>query len=83
MEIVCIALQVYLIVCVIRVVCSLLELESSGGLMSTVATLSYAATEPVFATVRRALPMPGDLPIDLSPAIVMIGIGIVRQLLCS
>jgi len=78
----CLILQVYLIICVVRIVTSWLELDRQGGILGSAATLSYAVTEPIFATVRRALPLPGDIPIDISPMVVILLLTFLRGLIC-
>jgi uncharacterized protein YggT (Ycf19 family) len=40
-------------------------------------------TEPLFGTVRRYMPQMGDLPIDLSPIVVFLALGFLRQIFCS
>lgn len=81
MAVICAFLNVYLIICVARVILSWLPSEG-GGVLSAVATLVYTVTEPVFATVRRSLPVPGDLPLDLSPMVVILVLGFFRNILC-
>lgn len=56
-------------------------MDDGGGLFSAINTVTYALTEPVFATFRNVLPRPGDLPIDLAPAVVILGLGLIRALL--
>lgn len=74
-------LQAYLVICVIRVALSWLGSMNDNPILSFVSTITYALTEPVFATVRRALPPMGDLPFDLSPMIVIFGIYVLQALI--
>jgi len=74
--------QGYLIICVIRIVMSWLDMGAGGSILSSIATISYALTEPVFATVRQYMPSMGDLPIDISPMIVILGLSLLRGLIC-
>ncbi len=78
----CIAIQVYLVICVARVVMSWLDMAIDNSIFSSIAGLAYALTEPLFATVRRSLPSMGDLPIDLSPMVIILGLSLLQQLVC-
>lgn len=81
MEVLCIAVQIYLIVCVVRVIFSWIPVGDNGYL-SALQTVSYNLTEPVFAMVRKAIPRPGDLPLDLSPIVIILVLTFLRGLFC-
>jgi uncharacterized protein YggT (Ycf19 family) len=78
----CIIIQVYLVICVVRIVMSWLAMDG-GGILQSIGSISYALTEPLFATVRRYMPQMGDIPIDFSPLIVMLCLGFLQQIICS
>ena len=78
----CWFIQIYVIICVVRVVLSWVPLGDESGILGSISTIAYTVTEPLFNTIRRSIPAFGDLPIDLSPAIVILGLGILRQLFC-
>jgi uncharacterized protein YggT (Ycf19 family) len=82
MGILCLIIQVYLVVCFARVIFSWIPVDGNN-ILSAVSTAVYHATEPLFATVRNVLPRPGDLPIDLSPAVVIIVLGLLRTVVCN
>jgi uncharacterized protein YggT (Ycf19 family) len=82
-ELVCILIQVYLVICVVRVVMSWLDMGGGGTILDSIGTFAVVLTEPLFATVRRYMPQMGDLPIDLSPLVVFLALGLLRQIVCS
>jgi YggT family protein len=87
MDIICILLTLYLLVLFARVILSWVAMASSrppsGGLRQVIEVV-FALTEPVLRPLRGVLP---DLPlgmarIDLSPIIVFIVLGILRNFAC-
>ena len=74
MSIVCALISLYLYVILVRVVLSWFPVDPRGP-MGQVARVVQAATDPVLVPVRRALPNMG--PIDLSPIVVFIFLGVV------
>ncbi len=78
----CWAIQIYLIICVFRVVASWLDLGESGGFLSAATMIAYSFTEPIYQTLRKVLPTPGELPLDLAPAVVIVVLGLIRSLVC-
>ena len=52
-----------------------------NGAMATVAGFLYTVTDPVMKPVRRMLPAVrfGGMAFDLSPVVVIFGIGIIRS----
>ena len=81
MFILCWLTSALLILIVARVILSFIPVEDNG-VIGAIGTLVVNVTEPILATVRRALPMPGDIPLDFSPAIVMFGLFFIRQFVC-
>jgi YggT family protein len=87
MGIICIVLTLYLLVLFARVLLSWVAMASSTpptGAFRQVIEIVYALTEPVLRPLRGVLP---DLPlgmarIDLSPIIVFIVLGILRNFAC-
>ncbi|MDQ3986947.1 MAG: YggT family protein [Actinomycetota bacterium] len=77
MELVCAALTVYWLILLVRVILSWVTMAGSvpasmGGLVRVV----YDLTEPVLGFFRRIIPPLG--PIDISPLIVFILLGVVQ-----
>lgn len=83
MWLICWAIQIYILVCIIRVVLSWLDMGDSGTIFASIGTISWSLTEPVFRMVRSRMPRIGDLPIDFSPAIVILTLGLLREVVCS
>ena len=83
MEIICWLLGVYLIVLILRMVMSWFPI-APGSPFETVASVLYALTEPVLGPLRRAIPPVriGVAALDLSPLIVLLGIQILRGIIC-
>ena len=79
-QILCYLLTLYLFVVLARIVLSWFPLDRDGA-MATVQDVLITVTEPVLGPVRRILPRPGGLPLDLSPLVVMFGIFILQALL--
>lgn len=77
----CWLVQAYIIVCIVRVIMTFIPSQGES-VITTIGTLTYSLTEPLFAFVRRGLPRVGDLPIDFSPAVVIFALGIVRAIIC-
>lgn len=72
MDIVCLAIQLYLVAIFARIVLSFFPL-APGTVMSSIFSALYTVTEPVLGPVRRILPPigAGGMGIDLSPMIVV------------
>jgi len=79
----CLLIQIYLVICVVRVIISWLNMSGSGSILDSIGQIAIVLTEPVFATVRRRMPQMGDLPIDLSPIVVFLVLGFLRQIFCG
>jgi YggT family protein len=80
LDIVCNALNIYLICILGRILLSWFPLDPNGA-MATVAGLLYTITDPVLGPLRRAVPPVriGAAALDLSPIIVIIGIQVVQR----
>ncbi|MDP9402158.1 MAG: YggT family protein [Actinomycetota bacterium] len=72
MEIVCLAIQLYLVAIFARIILSFFPL-APGTVMSSIFSALYTVTEPVLGPVRRVLPPvgAGGIGLDLSPIIVV------------
>ncbi|HVE47053.1 MAG TPA: YggT family protein [Acidimicrobiales bacterium] len=75
MQIVCLAIQLYLVAIFARIVLSFFPL-APGTVMSSIFSTLYTVTEPVLGPVRRVLPPigGGGIGIDLSPMIVVFAV---------
>ena len=78
-SVLCTLITLYLICISLRIVLTWFPLDPDGG-MATVAGLLYVITDPILGPLRRALPAVrlGNLALDLSPIIVIIGLGILQ-----
>lgn len=74
MALICTLINMYVFVLFVRVVLSWFPINPSGP-VGQVSRLVQAATDPVLVPVRRILPNMG--PLDLSPIVVWIVLGIV------
>jgi YggT family protein len=83
MGIVCIALTLYWLAILVRIVLSWFPIGSSSPI-APVNSFLFAITEPVLGPVRRAIPpiRLGAMGLDLSPMIVLFGVSIVRSFIC-
>ena len=77
-------LFLFWIVLLVRVFSSWFPTPYAGPLR-TVMNVVYALTEPVLRPIRNALPpvRMGMVALDLSPIIIFIVIGILRQYVCA
>ena len=83
MVLVCWALSLYLVFVFARILLSWFPLDPSGA-MATVAGFLFTVTDPVLGPLRRAIPPVrlGAAALDLSPLIVILGIYILRGIVC-
>ena len=83
MILVCWALSLYLVFVFARILLSWFPLDPSGA-MATVAGFLFTVTDPVLGPLRRAIPPVrlGAAALDLSPLIVILGIFILRGIVC-
>jgi YggT family protein len=78
MHIVCLALQLYIIIIIGRILLSWFPI-TPGTPMETVDSFLRMLTDPVLGPLRRALPMMrvGGMGLDLSPMIVILFLEII------
>jgi len=83
MGIVCLALTIYLVLIFARILLSWFPLDPNGG-AAVVAGFLYMVTDPVLGPLRRAIPgiRIGNVMLDLSPIIVIIGIQVIQGFIC-
>ena len=83
MILVCWALSLYLVFVFARILLSWFPLDPRGA-MATVAGFLFTVTDPVLGPLRRAIPPVrlGAAALDLSPLIVILGIYILRGIVC-
>ena len=84
MDIVCLALQLYVIVLFARVIFSWFPV-SPGSAMEGIYDVLRMLTEPVLGPLRRAIPPVrlGGMGLDLSPLIALFGIQILQRIVCA
>lgn len=82
MEILCLIIQIYVIICIARVVMSWIGTDTTSSALTSILGITYGLTEPVFGFVRRSIPALGNLPLDISPMIVIMGLLFVQSLIC-
>lgn len=82
MALICALLDVFLIILFLRIILS--WFPSPGGGLDTVIGLLAVATDWVLVPLRRAVPPVriGAGALDLSPMIVMVGVIVLKSLLC-
>lgn len=83
-EIICTALLLYLIAVFGRIILSWFPLDPNG-FGATLAGFLYMVTDPILGPLRRNIPPVrlGAVALDLSPIIVIFGIGILRSSICG
>jgi YggT family protein len=81
MNILCLALSVYSVVLIIRIILSWATMVwSPPPSVAPAVRVIYDLTEPVMSLFRRYIPPMGGL--DLSPIIIFILIGILQGIVC-
>jgi YggT family protein len=80
LDIVCTALNIYLICILARILLTWFPLDPNGA-MATVAGFLFTITDPLLGPLRRAVPPVriGMAALDLSPIIVIIGIQVLQR----
>ena len=83
MEIVCLAITIYTLMILVRIVLTWFPLDPDGA-MATIAGLLFILTDPVLGPLRRVLPPVrlGSVALDLSPIVVLIGLQIIQASIC-
>ncbi|MTA64429.1 MAG: YggT family protein [Actinobacteria bacterium] len=79
---ICIALQLFMILIFARVILS--WFPPTGGVIDQIQNLVITATEWIMGPLRRVIPPVrlGAAALDLSPLIVLLGITVLRSILC-
>lgn len=82
MGFVCFLLTAYLLVVIVRIVLSWFPLDPSG-VMASVSHVLIILTEPLLGPLRRAIPPLrfGNVALDLSPIIVLVGLQILAAVI--
>ena len=82
MVLICLALQFFVILIFVRIILS--WFPPSGGFIDQVQRVVFSATEPVMGPLRRVIPPVrlGAAALDLSPLIVLLGISVIRTIIC-
>jgi YggT family protein len=78
-SIICGALGIFIFMVYARVILSWFPANPNGA-FGQIARIIYQITDPVMLPVQRALPLVG--PLDLSPIVVVIGLSILRSIIC-
>jgi YggT family protein len=83
-EIVCLALNLYVFVVFARVIFSWFPV-TEGSALESIDTFLRMLTEPVLGPLRRLIPAVrfGAMAIDLSPMILIFGVIILQQIICG
>jgi YggT family protein len=82
MNLVCFALYLFMILIFVRIVLS--WFPASEGLFMTIQRLVFNSTEWAMGPLRRVLPPVrlGAAALDLSPLVILLGITVLRSILC-
>ncbi|MFN8035912.1 MAG: YggT family protein [Acidimicrobiia bacterium] len=78
-EILCYLVTAYTVVVFVRIVLSWIPISPTSGAAQLV-RLVYDLTEPVMGPLRRVIPPAGM--IDLSPTVLIIGLFVLRGVVC-
>ena len=83
MELICWALQAFVIVIFLRIILSWFP-ATGEGLLATAQRLTFVATEWIMGPLRRVIPPVrlGAAALDLSPMIVLLGIFVLQPIIC-
>ena len=81
-ELICWALQLFVILIFVRIILS--WFPASDGIFMTVQRFTFTATEWAMGPLRRMLPPVrlGAAALDLSPLVLLIGITVLRGVIC-
>ena len=84
MGLVCAIGWLYLIAIFVRILLSWFPLDPDG-VMATIGGFLYMITDPLLAPLRRVIPPVrlGNVALDLSAIVAIIGLQIVLQIICS
>ena len=86
-EILCIALRVYGYILLARVIISFIPMFSPtwrppDGLRPVIDVI-YGLTEPPLMALRKVVPQPSGMPLDLSFIVLYLIFNLVRRILCN
>jgi YggT family protein len=83
MHLICWLLGVYMLVVLVRIVLSWFPISYGSPLVPVSRVLS-ALTDPILDPLRRAIPPVrlGAMALDLSPLILILGLSILRGIIC-
>jgi YggT family protein len=83
MHLICWLIGVYMVVVLVRIVLSWFPI-SYGSPMVPVSRALAAVTDPILDPMRRAIPPVrlGAMAMDLSPLILILGLSILRGIIC-
>ena len=74
--------QVYNVIVLVRVVMSWVRLPYDHPLMQSLGPLVYGLTEPLLRPIRGWLrPYQGNMPLDFSPLLLMVGLSVAQSIL--
>ncbi len=84
MSVVCLIGYGYLVAIFARILLSWFPLDPDG-IMATVGGFLYVITDPVLAPLRRMIPplRLGNIALDLSAIVVIIGLQIILSIVCG
>lgn len=82
MDLICVLLQLFVVVIFIRIILS--WFPAGSGFMATAQRLVFDATEWIMGPLRRVIPPVrlGAAALDLSPLIILLGISVLRGVIC-
>lgn len=83
MQVICWLIGAYMVVVLVRIVLSWFPISYGSPLVPVSRALS-ALTDPVLDPLRRAIPPVrlGAMALDLSPLILILGLSILRGIIC-
>jgi YggT family protein len=84
MEILCALVTIYILLFFVRMVLTWFPIDPSGP-MGSINSFLFSITEPLMRPVRNVIPIArvGGVGLDLSSMVVIIGLYIVRAIVCS
>ena len=84
MGLICAALQLYIIVIFIRLIMSWFP-PTPGTTYQQIYDVFVTVTEPVLAPVRAIMPpmRMGAMALDLSPIVVLLGLQLIKRIICG
>lgn len=73
------AFEVYRWLIIARILMSWLPVSNSNSLVNSVMSFIYDVTEPFLAPFRRLIPISSSLPIDFSPILALLALGLIQS----